>query len=313
MAGDHRDPWLGVELRHLSALSAIASEGTFSEAALSLGYVQSAISGQVAMLERLTGVRLVERSRGAGPKRLTEAGELLLGHSQEILAELESARRSLALGEEAGVPALRVAVSRDLAGGMAGTLLSSALSNAPTVEVASIDTLGCEQLVDALAREQVDVALVGLPLEHPAIATAELSREPMVVAVQADSPLARRNRPPTLEELCRLPLVVWHEGQNPSRLELELAGRELQPTVIAQTTSAEAATTLVAQGFGAALLPRGTIAANARIVALELDESILARVTGLAWLRARCANPQLRRFIDAVCRVRSGAQSNSAE
>src|SRR5262245_13325377 len=70
---DRRDPWLGIELRHLAALSAIASEGTFSDAALSLGYVQSAISGQVATLERLTGTCLVERSRAPGPQRLTAA------------------------------------------------------------------------------------------------------------------------------------------------------------------------------------------------------------------------------------------------
>ena len=49
------DSWLGVEVRHLAALRAISEEGSFGAAALSLGYAQSAISQQVAALERHVG------------------------------------------------------------------------------------------------------------------------------------------------------------------------------------------------------------------------------------------------------------------
>ncbi|HEY3184942.1 MAG TPA: LysR family transcriptional regulator, partial [Gaiellaceae bacterium] len=72
------DQWLGIELRHLAALEAVAREGSFRRAATSLGYVQSAISQQIAALEKAVGQRLVERSRGGGPLRLTEVGELVL-------------------------------------------------------------------------------------------------------------------------------------------------------------------------------------------------------------------------------------------
>src|SRR4051794_977061 len=97
---DRRDPWLIIEMRHLAALAAISREGTLGDAALSLGYVQSAVSGQLAMLERLVGARLVERSQGHGTQTLTEAGVLLLAHSRDILHELDAARQGIARSAE---------------------------------------------------------------------------------------------------------------------------------------------------------------------------------------------------------------------
>ena len=59
-----QERWLGVEIRHLAALRAVAEEGTFGAAALKLGYAQSAISQQVAALERHVGRRLFDRPGG---------------------------------------------------------------------------------------------------------------------------------------------------------------------------------------------------------------------------------------------------------
>src|SRR5689334_5337483 len=98
------NPWLGVEFRHLAALDAIARTGSFRGAADDLGYVQSAVSQQVARLETLVGVRLVDRVRGTGPVALTEAGELLRSHSAAIMERLQAAHTDVmaAVTGEAG-------------------------------------------------------------------------------------------------------------------------------------------------------------------------------------------------------------------
>src|SRR4051812_50029451 len=61
------DQWLGVELRHFAALQAIAEEGTFGRAAQRLGYTQSAISQQIATLEKIVGEQLLARPGGPPP------------------------------------------------------------------------------------------------------------------------------------------------------------------------------------------------------------------------------------------------------
>lgn len=87
--------WPGVELRHLAALEAVATEGSFRGAGVRLGYAQPAISQQIAALEAAVGTRLVERRRGRGGVALTEAGELLLRHATDIGARLRTARAEL--------------------------------------------------------------------------------------------------------------------------------------------------------------------------------------------------------------------------
>ena len=82
------EPWLGLEFRHLAALQAVADEGSFNGAARRLGYTQSAISQQIASLERIVGMRVVERVHGKKTLGLSVAGETLLAHATAIQARL---------------------------------------------------------------------------------------------------------------------------------------------------------------------------------------------------------------------------------
>src|SRR5689334_10918861 len=91
-----------VEIRQLRALQAVAEEGSFGRAAERLGFTQSAISQQIAALERAVGDKVFDRP--GGPKRveLTPTGQVLLEYAGALLAELRVAEdnlRSLRAGE----------------------------------------------------------------------------------------------------------------------------------------------------------------------------------------------------------------------
>src|SRR3954447_17361645 len=92
--------WHGVELRHLIALRAVAAERSFSAAARSLGYTQSAVSGQILALERLIGARLFVRVRGTRPLELTAEGRILLGHASAILERLQAAQLEISCAHD---------------------------------------------------------------------------------------------------------------------------------------------------------------------------------------------------------------------
>ena len=78
------------ELRHLAALDAIASAGSFGKAATALGYSQSTLSQQVASLEKAVGGKLFDRTGGPRPAQLTPLGRLVLEHGRDLLAAAEA-------------------------------------------------------------------------------------------------------------------------------------------------------------------------------------------------------------------------------
>src|SRR6266511_2372690 len=129
------DRWLGVELRHFLALEAVAREGSFGKAAVALGYTQSAVSQQIAALERIVGQRLVERPGGPKPVSLTEAGRLLLTHADAIAARVAAAQADLTALGEGHAGTLRVGVFQSVGQRILPELMRRYLRSWPQVKV----------------------------------------------------------------------------------------------------------------------------------------------------------------------------------
>ena len=82
-----------LDVRRMRILREVAARGSFSAAAEALSYTQSAVSQQIAALEREVGTKLVERNaRGI---RLTDAGEALVRHTEAVIAKLAEAEAEL--------------------------------------------------------------------------------------------------------------------------------------------------------------------------------------------------------------------------
>src|ERR1700755_823602 len=79
-----------VDLRNLRALVTVADQGSFRGAARELGYTQSAISHQIASLERSLGTPMFTRPGGRGATALTPAGSAVYRRARRVLGEVQT-------------------------------------------------------------------------------------------------------------------------------------------------------------------------------------------------------------------------------
>jgi DNA-binding transcriptional LysR family regulator len=284
----NRDHWLGVELRHFAALAAIASEGSFRGAADQLGYVQSAVSQQLAVLERVVGARLIERSRGTAPVALTRAGETLLHHADEVLARMSAAKADLGRIADGDATTVRVGVFQSVATPVIPRLLDAFGREWPHVDVWFDEWSTDAPLFDLVADGALDLGFGWPPLVPGPFAHCELLQTPMVLLVAADSPLARRTAPPSLAEIARLPLIGRRSCRVATRVEEHLRALCGPLDFVCRSDLNETAQSLVASGHGAALVPRLAVSADdAGVAVVEVGDRLPPASLGLFWHRDR--------------------------
>lgn len=292
------DGWHGLELRHLVALTAIARERSFRGAGESLGYVQSAVSQQIAHLEQITGARLVERSRGQSRVTLTDAGRSLLGHAEGVIAQLAAAQADLAAltsGQRVRVGAYQSVLSHLLP-----FTLVELERTAPELSVHLVEALTDADSFAKVKEGRLDFALGELPLVPGPFAYDKLLVDPTVLVARRGSRLASEE-PPTLAGIARSPIIANSGWRTFARIEAEFAaaGHALECRLDSQTD--ETIQELVRLGLGVALMPHLAVNAHdSELEVIELDGILPARTVVLYWHSERRLCPALESFRVAI-------------
>jgi DNA-binding transcriptional LysR family regulator len=300
------DRWLGLDLRHLVALKAIADEGSFGRAATRLGYTQSAISQQIATLERIVGLRLIERPGGPRPISLTEAGRTLLRHAEAIDARLMAARADMKALEAGDAGRLRVGTFQSVGARILPTLLRRFSDTHPQVEIVLRESANERELLEMIERGELDLTFWTLPVGTEPCESVELLRAPYVLVVPAGSPLAALTRTPTLKEIALQPLVGFNHCSAMDEVESQLASTGRMPNIVFRSDNNGTVQGLVGAGVGVTVAPLLTVDADdPSTVTIDLRGRIPPRVIGLVWHRDRHRSPAADAFIEsatAVCR-----------
>jgi molybdate transport repressor ModE-like protein len=280
--------WHRLELRYLAALEAIAGEGSFGRAADELGYTQSAVSQQIAALERIVGARLIERPPGQRAVTLTDAGELLLRHAREIGARVRAAEADLSALREGNGGLLRVGTFQSISARILPSLLKRFRNLWPGVEVMLEEAVCDAELQQLVTLGNLDMSFVHLPPHEGPFETTELLRDPYVLMVQAESPLADRHEPPAAAELAALPLATFRHHAGALSIEDQLRARGIAASIVFQSDDNGTVRGLVAEGACAGLLPQLAVdPADPQIATVGLNDLIPDRVLGLLWHRDR--------------------------
>lgn len=254
-----------LDLHRLNVLHQFSVTGSITATAAELGFSPSAISQQLATLERETGVALLERS--AKRAVLTDAGRVLAEHAVAVLGAAERAESEMAAKARRVAGSVTVSTIPSLAATVAG-ILAELQQSYPGVEIRMRETSSSSAPVEILDRH-VDLALVDEWRETPSVqlglVSTAVAHEAVVVALPAPVNL-RSCAVIATDELARVTQShAWlcaPPGQ-PSRLagDLMLERAGIHPPRRWEFEGLATIASLVALGSGAAILPESVVQA----------------------------------------------------
>lgn len=265
-----------LDTHRLRLLREFAERGTIAATATALGYTPSAVSQQLAALEREAGAVLLDRTARAA--ELTDAGRRLAEHAERILALIEAAEADLS----AAGPTGRVTVTAFPTAAVAfGPALVRRVRAHPGLTLLLRETQR-EEGLRLVRTGEVDVALVAdwsgrlanadsrAGLEGSLLQFYRLIRDPLVLVLPRGHPAADPAVQIDLDKLRDEPWLAAPAGE-PSRQAVDrlLASTGGMPPAPWEFEGLSTILSLVAHGIGIAALPRLTLAAGDRRVAVR--------------------------------------------
>ena len=295
----------GVEIRHLTALRAVVDEGSFGGAAARLGYTQSAISQQIASLERLVGTPLFDRPGGPRKVRLTRAGELLDGHARAILARVATASADLAAYAEGDAGRINIGTFQSIAVQALPRIVGLLRSESPGLRIELTEHEESEVLADALVSGDLDVSfLVAISTDRPGLDVVGSWSDPFLVMSPAGDTLVPPGRPVPVETLATPPMVAQRANSCQALLERNLAAVGIAPDVIFRTGDNSAVQAMVRAGGCHAVMPRLTIdLADPGVSVHPITPSLPARTIVLAVASGRPRTPAVERVVELAAEI----------
>ena len=247
-----------LDVRRLRVLKEVAAKGSFSAAAESLAYTQSAVSQQIAALEREAGTRLVERTaRGV---HLTDAGRMLVGHADAILARLADAEAELEAMAGLRGGRLRLVAFPSAGASIMPAAISRFRERHPAVDV-TLAPAEPDEAGDMLRAGEADV---GLTIEttwakpgDDGLQRTHLLDDPMYLVLPANHPQAGR-RNIRLQEFADEPWILGSaDATCPDGQILVRACNKagFEPRIAFQSDDFNAIQGFIATGMGVCLIP----------------------------------------------------------
>lgn len=291
-----------LDLNRLKALHAVHVYGSVGAAADALMVTPSAVSQQIAKLERETGSRLMERS-GRGV-RLTDAAGLLAEHAERILALVETAEADFEALRGAVVGKLNVGAFPTAARGLMPPALLSLREHHPDLHI-QLNEREPERVVREVARGELDLGVVQDWLNRPVALPEGLSKATLLddiadVCVPANHPLADR-REVGLAELhgeqwiSSSPGTICHDW-----LVFTLRNAELEPVITCMVDEYPTQLALVAAGLGCAIVPRlGRACMPSGVRAIPILPRQTRRIYAV-WRTDAARRPAIRATVEAL-------------
>ena len=224
-----------LEIRHLLALDAVATEGTFGRAAERLGYTQSAVSQQIAALERAIGGAVFDRPGGPKPVRITPLGKLVLAHARELLDRAQATAEAIERFK-AGEGRIDIGTFQSVSNVLLPQIVMQLRDEHPAVDIRVFEE---DTAVERLLAGELDLTYWVGPLDGP-IESVKLLDDPYVlVSRRGDFP----DGPVRCEQLDGVQMVSFPRLLcDMGRVEDTFAALGVEPLIVFRTADNGAVT-----------------------------------------------------------------------
>ena len=293
-----------LDVKRLRILKEVADRGSFSAAAESLSYTQSAVSQQIAALEREAGTQLV--TRGSRGIRLTESGEALVRHADAILTRLADAEAELEAIAGLRGGRLRLAAFPTVGATLMPLAIATFRERHPDIEL-TVRQLEPEDSLPLLKCGDIDIALT---IEPSALADSEgldstfLLEDPRFAALPMNHPLASKSRV-RLKDLANAAWIGTTDACSCGALVRNHCIRMgFEPQITFESDDYLQIQGLIAAGVGVALIP--TLALTTvrdDIVIRDLGSEAPIRTIAAATLPGAQRSPAARAMLEVLTEV----------
>ena len=288
-----------VEIRHLQALVAVAREGSFGRAADRLGFTQSAVSQQIAALERAVGDRVFDRPGGPKPVELTPIGEVLIVHAEAILERLQRADDELRAVRSGEVGRLVIGTFQSVSVKVLPRVIGSMRAERPGLMIRAQEIEDTDEIIAGLRSGELDLAFLIGDCGHDDLELVELCTDPFVLVAPVNTPAVVLT-----SDLSGSPLI----GQNASGCQCGiddgLRAVGVEPDYVFRTNDNAAVQAMVRAGMGRAILPYlATDPSDPLVTIAHLDPPLPPRVIFLARRKGRSLPPAADRFVEVALDV----------
>lgn len=292
-----------MNLNHLAIFHAVATENSVSGGALRLHISQSAVSKQLIEFEQTLGMRLFDRlPRGV---RLTEAGQLLLGHANRLFAIESEAEHALSDLRHHVRGQLRIGASRTTGSYLLPEHLAAFHRRHPGVEVL-LQVANTRDVESGLLAGEIDIGFTEGVVANDQLEYSTFARDELVLIAAPDHPAVQR-APLSAADLANWSLIMHEEGSGTRAVtERALAAKKLNIRPAMRLASGSAIKLAVASGGGLAFLSSLAVRTEVqagRLVILPVRNMRIERTLYRVGLRNATPGPSLQAFLDALAQT----------
>lgn len=299
-----------LEPRRLQALAAIVRTGTFGRAAQDLGYTQSAVSQQIAALERAVGEPLFDRVGGSRRPVLTPVGEVVAAQAAELLRRADDAVTAVQRFRVGAHGRIDIGTFQSVSTAVLPGVLARLRREMAQVEIGLFEHDDDRVLTGRVDDGRLDVTFaVGPVPDH--LAGTVLFEDPIVVVAR---PQDVDEGPVSAAVLRASPLIGEQPHTSCQRLvEANLARLGVPAEYVFRSSDNAAVIAMVVAGMGMTVRPLLTVDEDdARLAVRPVEPPLPPRSIVLAWRRDRTLSPAASRVVELAVELTAARRAACA-